>query len=175
MDRILVRLLRSVKLALLLLATAMLLAGCTGEKAPAKKRIVHDLPIDVRYLHDVFIPQYDEASRPRLLSSVAKLERHLAEFDAFMHDVEHGKIEVRHGFKGDWSSYIEKPDGWIAAGYTDKLGPVFNFQKHQLKHPFPAIYMFTFGTSGYIERAELPPDGFHFDDQGRLIQWHGAK
>jgi hypothetical protein len=56
-----------------------------------------------------------------------------------------------------------------------RLGPVFDFQKHQLKNPYPMMYMFAFGKSGYIERADLPLDGFDFDTQGRIIQWHGGK
>ena len=158
------------------MAALALFGGCSGERAPATRRVLHDPPIDIQYLHDVFMPQYeDEPSRPKLHSAVTELEKDLAEFEAFMRDVEQGQIEVRHGFKGDGSSFVEKPDGWIAAAYTDRLGPVFDFQKHQLKNPYPMIYIFTFGKSGYIERADLPLDGFDFDTQGRITQWHGDK
>jgi hypothetical protein len=163
-----------VKFPSLLLITAAFLAGCSA-KAPAMKRLLHDPPIDLRYLHDVFVPSYDAASRAKLLNSIAQLETHLAEFQAFMRDVETGKIVVRQSLKGDWGSHLDKPDGWLHATYASKLGLVVDFQKHQRKNPFPMIYGFTFNASGYIERADMPLDGFDFDDQGRLQQWYGPK
>jgi hypothetical protein len=67
------------------------------------------------------------------------------------------------------------PTGGSSQVTTDELGPVFDFQKHKHQSPHSAIYMFTFGTAGYINRVDFPIDAFNFDDQGRLIRWQGSK
>jgi hypothetical protein len=159
--------------AILTVVFAML-ASCSRQ-APPTRRLVHDPPIDVVYMHDVYLPAHGGTANPELVNSIAQLERYLSEFDWFMHDVERGSIPVREDFKGDWTSSLSKPDGSIVADYTDELGPILSFQKHQHKYPRSAIYMFQFGASGYIERVDFPIDAFDFDDHGRLIKWHGRK
>jgi hypothetical protein len=145
-------------------------------KAPAMKRMLQEHPIDVAYLHDLVIPSCAADARPKLLSSVAQLEVYLADFDAFMHDVEQGKIAVRKNLSsGRWQSFVEKPDSWIAADFADRLGPVIDFQKHENKNPAPMIYSFELNRAGYITRADMPLDGFSFDEKGRLEHWHGGK
>jgi hypothetical protein len=145
-------------------------------KAPAMKRVLQEHPIDVTYLQDVAIPSCDVGSRSKLASSVAQLEAYLADFDACMHDVEQGKIAIRKNLSGGrWESFVERPDSWIAVDYTDRLGPVSDFQKHENKNPAPMIYHFTFNSAGYITRADMPLDGFDFDDHGRLQHWRGDK
>jgi hypothetical protein len=147
-----------------------------GAKAPASKRVLQEHPIDVAYLHDVVMPSCDAGSRPKLLSSVAQLEACLAGFDAFMHDVEQGKIAVRKNLSsGRWESFVEKPDNWIAVDYPDRLGPVMKFQKHEKRNPASMNYSFEFNSAGYITRADMPLDGFSFDEKGRLEHWHGEK
>jgi hypothetical protein len=137
------------------------------------KRLRHDPSVDVAYIDDVFVPAH-AAAEPALVDSVRKLESHFAEFEAFMHDVERGAIAVRQGFKGNWSSYVSKPDGWIVASYAGRLGPVVDFQKHQHKHPYPMIYGFTFNYAGYITRAHMYLEKFDcdFDPEGRLTGCH---
>src|SRR5437588_6366964 len=137
-------------------------------------RLVHDPPINLRHLHDVFIPTYDVGSRAKLVRSVEHLEECLAEFETFMHDVAQGKIAVRQNyFSGHWQSSIEQPDAWVSATYADKLGPVMDFQKHHKKNHPSMIYHFNFNTAGYIERVDMPLEGFDFDEEGRLRRWHG--
>jgi hypothetical protein len=176
---------RSVWFANLCSYALLFVAGCgwlgwelyAGDaKAPAMKRVLQDHPIDVAYMHEVTIPSCDAGSRPKLLSSVAQLEACLADFDAFMHDVEHGKIAVRKNLsRGRWQSFVESPGSWIVVYYADRLGPVTDFQKHENKNPAPMTYHFTFNRAGYITRADMPLDGFDFDDHGRLQHWHGDK
>jgi hypothetical protein len=145
-------------------------------KAPATKRVLQEHPIDVAYLHDVVIPSCDVACRSKLVSSVGRLEACLADFESCMHDIEQGKIAVRKNLGRDhWESLVERPDSWIAVDYVDRLGPVMSVQKHENKHPFPMIYSFQFNRAGYITRADMPPDGFSFDEKGRLVHWHGEK
>jgi hypothetical protein len=146
------------------------------EKAPAMRRMLQEHPIDVSYLHDVAIPSCDADTRPKLLSSVAQLEAYLADFDAFMHDVELGKITVwKNLSSGRWQSFVKKPDNWTAVNYADRLGPVETVQKHQNKDPASMIYSFEFNSAGYITRVDFPLDGFSFDEQGRLTRWHAGK
>ena len=96
--------------------------GCSPPKAPAMKRVRNDEQIDEHYLKDVFIPSYsDQSSRSALSNSASRLEEHLAEFRAFMHQVELGKIPVTQGFKGNWQSYIKQDDAWIGVGYSGRL------------------------------------------------------
>jgi hypothetical protein len=162
-----------VKATSLLTIVALVLAGC-GEQAPATNRLPHDPPIDLHHLHEVFIPSYDVGSRAKLVRSVEHLEACLAEFEAFMQGVAEGKIAVtQEYFSGHWLSSIEKPDAWITATYADKLGPVIGFQKHHKTNRPSMIYHFNFNATGYIVRADMPLEGFDFDDEGRLRRWHG--
>jgi hypothetical protein len=159
--------------ASLLPIVALVLVGC-GEKAPAINRLLHDPPIDLRHLHDVFIPSYDIGSRAKLGRSVEHLEACLAEFETFMHDVAQGKIAVRQEyFSGHWLSSVEQPDAWMSATYADRLGPVMDFQKHHKKNHPSMIYHLNFNAAGYIVRVDMPLEGFDFDDEGRLRRWHG--
>jgi hypothetical protein len=145
-------------------------------KAPAMKRLLHEHPIDVAYLNDVVTPSCDANSRSKFLNSVAQLDASLADFDALMHDVERGKIAVRKNLTtGRWQSFVEKPDSWTAVDYADRLGPVMSVQKHENKNPASMNYLFEFNKAGYITRADLPLDGFSFDEKGRLVHWHGDK
>jgi hypothetical protein len=156
------------------LAPLVLLVGaCSGEKAPVMKRVLHDDPIDRQYVHEVFIP--NQVSEDEVRRAVAQLEVHIAEFQSFMRDVEAGKIAVRKGVKGDWSSFIEVRDTWTSATYSGRTGPVIDFQKHQNKNPYPMIFHFEFNTSGYIGRADMPDAGFNFDFVGRPKTYHIAK
>jgi hypothetical protein len=147
-----------------------------GEKAPAMRRVLQEHPIDVAYLHDVAIPSCDADSRPKLLNAVAQLEAYLADFDAFMQDVELGKITVwKNLSSGHWQSFVKTPDSWTAVDYADRLGPVIDFQKHENKNPASMIYSFEFNSVGYITQADMPLDGFSFDEKGRLRRWHSGK
>jgi hypothetical protein len=147
--------------------------GCS-RTAPPTKRLPHDPPIDLHYLHDVFIPSYKAESRAKLIRSVEHLEECLVEFRAFMHDVEQGRIAVKRNAKtGHWQSFRESPSDSILAVYADRLGPVMQFQKHQNTNPAPMNYIFSFNLAGYIIRADMPLEGFGFDEQGRLRRWYG--
>jgi len=149
---------------------------CGEEKAPAVKRMLQEHPIDIAYLHDVAIPTCDPGSRPKFINAVAQLETQLADFDALMQDVEHGKIAVKKNLgPGRWESFVEKPESWTSVEYADKLGPVMGVQKHQNKNPASMIYIFGFNGAGYITHASMPLDGFSFDEKGRLVHWHGEK
>jgi hypothetical protein len=150
--------------------------GCE-EEAPAMKRVLNDEQIDEHYLKDVFIPAYSgESSRAELANSVSKLEEHLAEFRAFMRQVEVGKIPVAHGMKNNWQSFVKKDDGWIAAEYSGRLGTVIDFQKHKNQDPFPLIYGFRFSTNGHLISADTIEDSFGFDERGRVQQyWHSRE
>jgi hypothetical protein len=159
----------------LLLATVIELAvGCFPPKAPVMKRLSKDDPIDERYLREVFVPSYTgPRSKSELSNSVSQLEEHLAEFRGFMHDVEVGKIPVTQGMKGDWQSFLRKDDAWIAAGYSDRLGPVVDFQKHKNQDPFPLIYSFRLSNDGYVKWTTTIHEGFGFDKHGRVQKyWH---
>ena len=151
-----------------------LAAGCFSSSAPAMKRLAKDDPIDERYLKDVFVPAYSGPhSKSELSNSVSQLQGHLAEFRVFMHDVEDGKIRVTQGMKGNWHSSVMKDGAWIAAYYSDRLGPVIDFQKHTDRDPFPMIYSFILSSDGHIKWATTMHDGFEFDAQGRVKQyWH---
>jgi hypothetical protein len=161
---------KRVRVAFAVIVAASL--GACSAKAPPMKRIVRDTPADMRYLHDTFMPAYGGPSKASLAQSVDQLEKNLAEFEAFMRDVESGKIAVRQGLKGDWASFVEKRGSWIAAGYSDRLGPVIDFQKHQDKNPFPLVYAFTFTRDGYLTRADTLKDTFTFDSEGRVQEYH---
>jgi hypothetical protein len=155
-----------VKVALSVIILASL-SGCSA-KAPTMRRTVRDAPIDIRYLHDVFVPAYNGPSKANLAGSVDQLEKHLAEFQAFMHDVETGKIPVKQGLKDDWTSVVDKGDSSIIAAYYGRLGPVGDFQKHNHKG---LVYAFMFTKEGYLMRAETLKDEFGFDAQGRVREY----
>jgi hypothetical protein len=148
--------------------------GCSPPKAPAMKRVPDYEQIDERYLKDVFVPYYGGPhSRSELSNSVNRLEEHLAEFRAFMHQVEVGKIPVARGIKGNWQSFIRQDEAWTAAGYSGPLGLVLDFQKHQNQKPYPLIYGFRFSTNGYLKWADTLEDGFRFDEHGKVQEyWH---
>jgi len=160
------------KIIMLLSVLAGMAVGCAPPKAPAMKRLLNDEPIDMHYLKDVFVPSYgDQSSRLALSNSVIQLEEHLAEFRAFMHQVEIGRIPVIQNRKGMWVSHIEQKDAWIAAVYSDRLGPVVDFQKHKNQDPFPLIYAFQLSTNGYVILASTMDDGFKFDERGRVQEY----
>jgi hypothetical protein len=140
------------------------------------KRVLNYELIDEHYLHNVFIPSYDDqSSKSSLSNSVKQLEVHLIEFRHFMHQVEDGKIPVTLGGKGEWRSYINKDGAWIYAGYGPE-GVVSDFQKHRNQYPFPMIYEFRFSTNGYLWYATTIIDGFRFDEHGKVQKyWHRRK
>lgn len=150
----------------------MSLAACI-EKLPASKRLVREQPIDTCYLQETFIPAYADANtKDSLIQSAGELQKSLAEFQAFMHDVDTGTIPVKKRTKGIWVSNVDKRDGWIVAEYSDRVGPVIDFQKHQNKNPFPMIYHFTFTTDGQLTGFETLKDTFRFDAQGHVQEYH---
>ncbi|SRR6266496_396073 len=151
------------------------LAACT-EKVPPVKRLLSEKPIDTCYLQESFIPAYPDAqTKGPLIQSAAELEKNLAEFQAFMHDVESGTIPAKKHTKGIWVSNFDKRDGWIMAEYSDRLGPVIDFQKHQNKDPFSLIYHFTFTRDGQLTGVETLKDTFRVDAQGRVQEYHHRK
>jgi hypothetical protein len=159
------------KTILLLIVLIVVAVGCSP-KAPATKRVPSYDQIDEHYLKDVFIPNYS-GSKLQLSNSVSQLEAHWAEFRDFMQQVEVGKIPVTQGFKGNWQSFIRRDGAWIAAGYSDRLGVVEDFQKHKDQDPFPLIYSFRFTTNGYLTYADTMDDLFKFDEHGKVVEyWH---
>ena len=69
-------------------------------------------------------------------------------------------------------SNVDKRDGWIFAEYSDRIGPVIDFQKHQNKNPFSLIYHFTFTRDGQLTGFETLKDTSRFDAQGRVQEYH---
>ena len=145
-----------------------------GEKAPPVPRLIQEHPIDLKYLRDVAIPSVNGDSRPKFVEAVARLEDCLTDFEALMHNVESGKIPVKKNLsRGHWESFVDTEDGWTSIDYREKLGPVESVRKNPKNGR--AIYFFLFNTRGYVTRADLPIDGFEFDETGRLRHWHGDK
>lgn len=156
--------------ALLVLAVAIA-AGCEPN-APAMKRVVREQPIDQAYLRDVFIPSFkDPMLKPALLHAVSELNQHLEEFRDVMHQVESGKIPVKEGLKNDWGSVIDSKGSSISAGYSGRLGPIGDFQKHGNRDPDLLYYRFVFEKNGYLIQADTLKDHFSFDNQGRVREY----
>ncbi len=85
----------AVKVALVLMTTTSL-AACS-EKAPAIKRLVREKPIDTCYLQEIFIPAYaDTHTKSSLIQSADELEKNLAEFQTFMHDVALARSQLKN-------------------------------------------------------------------------------
>ena len=149
-----------------------LTVSCNPPKAPAVKRVPNYEQIDKRYLKDVFVPNYT-GSKQQLSQSITQLKEHWAEFQGFMLQVEAGKIPVTEGFKGDWQSSQSQDGARISALYSNRLGLVVDFQKHNDRHPFPLIYGFVFSANGRLIQADTMEDRFKFDEHGRVVEyWH---
>jgi hypothetical protein len=148
----------------------------TGETAPPTKRVLQKDPIDLPYLHNVYIPSFDARLRPRLLQATAELEAALQDFHTFMHNVESGKIPVRKNLSNDhWKSFAEEGDFEVSADYSDKLGAIISFDKRKTNNRSPGVYRFLFNTAGYITDADVSMSNFDFDDTGRATRWHPEK
>lgn len=148
---------------------------CRGsEKAPLVKRMIQEQPIDFVYLHQVVMPACEAKCQAKFAAVVAQLETCFTDFEEMMRSVEQGKIPVQKNLStGGWQSIVNTNDSWAFIAYSNKLGPVTSVQKHPRNGP--AHYIFEFNLAGYITRADMPPDGFNFDDNGRLEHWHGDK
>jgi hypothetical protein len=161
------------KIVLLLALVAVVAAGCQASpRAPATKRTASNEQFDEAYLRNVFIPSYaSESSRSALSNAVTQLQAYLAEWRAFMAQVETGTIAVTQ-VEGGWQSYQKERDCWIYAGYAGRLGPVVDFQKHRNQDPYPLVYGLSFYTNGYLRSASSLKDGFEFDEQGRIKSYY---
>jgi hypothetical protein len=143
------------------------------EKGPAMKR-AQAQPIDLGYLREVVLPSANPVLRPKLAAAAADLESYCASFDTFMRDVKNGSVPVvKRIDRGRWQAFVQKPDSWISATFTDKAGGIADGEEFHTRGPM--IYRFEFNKAGYVIYAATREESFEFDDHGRLTHWHKDK
>ncbi len=146
------------------------------KEAPRMNRMPDHPMVDDHFLHDVFLAAVeDKNDRLHLEASIKQLNQELAEFCAFMKDVDEGTIKVLFN-KEICLSERRTKFYYIRADYAWQKGPICQWNKRVNKDPFCLIYGFRFYPNGCLQYAQSQEAGFSFDDQGKVrAYWYGSK